>query len=991
MALPSSSEKAALTWSAGTIRQTFVDFFKLKKNHTFWAASSVVPSNDPTLLFTNAGMNQFKDIFLGTADPETTFGKLKRAVNSQLCIRAGGKHNDLDDVGKDTYHHTIFEMLGNWSFGDYTKNQMIPWAWELLTEVYQLPKDRLYVTYFEGNPALGLQRDEVARKLWEEFLPASHVLPGNAKDNFWEMGDTGPCGPSSEIHFDRIGGRNAAHLVNKDDPDVVELWNLVFMEFDRRSPTNFVPLPMTHVDCGMGLERLVSILQGVRSNYDTDIWSPIFDRIQHVTGCSTPYATICNEPALIDTAVAYRVVADHIRCVTVALAEGAVPDSVGRGFVLRRIIRRAIRFGVQFLSNAKTGFFSELVEAVVESLGEFFSYLREPETIRRVKALILEEEESFAKTWATGLKHFQRCADEGRKTAKKGESVVISGIDAFTLHDRYGFPVDLTHLLAQKEGLEVDLEGFQEQMKMNQISAGRAAAAKLYLSVHEVKELNKKGVPATNDQSKYIWKDSSSSIRAIFDKSKGEFVDLLVPRSGGGEEDYGIILAETNFYAESGGQIYDTGLLVASEDCVFQVKKVYQIGGYVVHIGNFLPNADRCPLPTSAEVELKVDYTRRQLIAANHTATHMLNWVLRKVLEGPKKDFDGQVSQKGSLVTEDLLRFDFSYPNKLSTEELTEVEELLNKKITSPLEVYRGEAPLKKAKEITGLRHMFGEKYPDPVQVVSVGMPIDALMENPQTEKFGDYAIEFCGGTHVVALSEVQQAVILSEEALMRGVRRIVLVTRSLAKEALEAGMTVEKEVQEVLDAPVTAVSLKALSVLSKKVNDSSIPLLYKIRIRDRIDQGIKNGNAVRKAQVAAAKEKAGAAGSAKGEEVKKSGNEQRLTVLFLEEFGADREVLQAYADAFLSAAGADAALFLAGVEKEEEVSGKGVEDRKGLAIVVVGSDLVGKKFSAVQWAKASIGKGGGKPHAAQSGFPAHQLDEVLKKAKEEAQKAKIL
>lgn len=984
------SEAVGLKWPVSRVRQTFIDFFVQKKKHTFWPSSPVVPLQDPTLLFINAGMNQFKDIFLGSADPQTEFGRLQRAANSQLCIRAGGKHNDLDDVGKDTYHHTFFEMLGCWSFGDYFKKEIIPWAWELLTDVYQLPKDCLYVTFFEGNPALGLEPDLETKKLWEGIVPVDHIIPGSAKDNFWEMGDTGPCGPCTEIHFDRIGGRNAAHLVNKDDPDVLEIWNLVFIEFDRRSATELVHLPKKHVDTGMGLERLTSILQNVPSNYDTDAWSPIFDQIQRVTGCPTPYASIAGDTTSNDVTVAYRVVADHIRCLTMALADGAIPDSVGRGFVLRRIIRRAVRFGVQFLSNPKTGFFSQLVDVVIESLGSFYPHLREPRTHQRVKAILLEEEQSFAKTWTTGLKHFQRSVEESRKAVKKGSPVTISGMDAFTLHDRYGFPVDLTYLLAQKEGVEVDMDGFQEQMKMNQISAGRVAAAKMYLSVHQVEELKGKGISTTNDQMKYMWKEATSTILAIFDKSKGAFIDVLPPNGGGGETDYGIILLETNFYAESGGQIYDTGLLVASEDCVFEVRKVYQIAGYVVHVGNFSSTAKSCPLPCSAEVQLKVNYERRQRIAANHTATHQLNWVLRRVLQ-EKSNLHSEVNQKGSLVTEDMLRFDFSYPNKLSNEELTEVEELLNSKLATPLQVYRGDVPLEMGKKIAGCRHMFGEKYPDPVQVVSVGVPIEKLIEHPENIEWEEYAIEFCGGTHLVALCEAQRGVILSEEALMKGVRRLVVVTRDAAKTAMEAGVGMEKEVQALLEAPLTAASVKMLSVLNKKVNDSSIPLLFKFRLRDRIEQGIKSGNAACKLQAALAKEKASAEGTTKGEEVKNSEAEQRLTVLCLEGFNPERELLQAYTDAFLAAAGPDAGLFVVAVEKEEnEIEaqvGEGCSERKGLAIASLGAGLVAKKLSSVQWAKAAIGKGGGKPHSAQSGFLGSKLEEVLEKAKEEAKK----
>jgi alanyl-tRNA synthetase len=462
---------AELRWPAAKVRSTFVDFFKNHAGHTFVPSSPVVPLTDATLLFANSGMVQYKPIFLGTVDPNTDFGKLKRAANSQLCIRAGGKHNDLDDVGKDTYHHTFFEMLGSWSFGDYFKKDAIDWAWHLLTDVFGIEKDRLYVTYFEGSEKLGLPEDLETKELWLRHVKEDHILKGNAKDNFWEMGDTGPCGPCTEIHYDRVGGRNAAHLVNKDDPLVLEIWNLVFMQFNRGVKDGpLTRLPACHVDTGMGFERLVSVLQNKLSNYDTDLWEPMFTAIQKV--CKYPhsyYDKECPEDAI----VAYRVVADHARCLTVALSDGAVPDNQGRGFVLRRIIRRAVRYGNQFL-GAETGFFTQLSSTVGEILGGFFPQLADPNTQRRVQTILKEEEESFARTWRVGLKHF----DTALQTAKAANKTEIAPEDAFVLHDRYGFPVDLTTLLAEREGFTVDAEAFKAEMKKNQVSGGRVAAAK---------------------------------------------------------------------------------------------------------------------------------------------------------------------------------------------------------------------------------------------------------------------------------------------------------------------------------------------------------------------------------------------------------------------------------------------------------------------------------------------------------------------------------
>ncbi|ORC88024.1 putative alanyl-tRNA synthetase [Trypanosoma theileri] len=945
-------------WPVNRVRQEFLNFFE-QRNHTFVPSSPVVPLNDPTLLFINAGMNQFKNLFLGTADPNTDYGRLARAANSQLCIRAGGKHNDLEDVGRDTYHHTFFEMLGSWSFGDYFKRDAIKWAWELLTEVYKLPKDRLYVTYFEGDPANGIPADEEAKQIWLELVPPEQVIPGNAKDNFWEMGEVGPCGPCSEVHFDRIGGRNAAALVNKDDPMVIEIWNLVFMQFERREGGVLVPLPKAHVDTGMGLERLTSIMQGVHSNYDTDAWTPLFEAIQKVTEFPKSYAEI-RDDTNSDATIAYRVVADHIRCLTVSLGDGAMPDSVGRGFVLRRIIRRAVRYGVQFL-GAKVGFFSQLVDAVVASLGPFFTHLQDPRTVQRIKTVLADEETSFAKTWETGLKHFNKAVAEATNNT-------ISGENAFILHDRYGFPVDLTCLLAEKANMRVNLDDFHATMKASQQSSGRVAAAKTFIDVHQVEELKSKDIPLTNDTTKYVWEDSTSEVVAIFDKKNGCFVDMLLPGEGG-EEDFGIILDSTNFYAESGGQIYDTGRIVAAADAIFNVKKVYNIGGYVVHVGNMeKTSSPPVPIPLTAAVELQVNYKRRLPIAANHTSTHVLNWCLRRVLEEETPTNYMEVQQKGSLVTDEMLRFDFSYNGKVSQEDLIKIENLLNEKIKENLVVYRREVPLESAKRIEGLRQMFGEKYPDPVSVISVGVPIEDLITNPENPEWRAFAIEFCGGTHLSNLKEAELAVIISEEALMKGVRRLVVVTREAAEKAHAEGELLQQEYSEILANEGVATVAKRLSVLNKKVGDSSIPLTLKNILREKIDGSIKTAHANAKAMAAQLKEKATAAGRAAGESYDAATNPflvQRLT-----EYGADREALQAYIEGFKSAVKGDVGLFLIGVG-----------DAVAIALVDLPAAFTSRKLSAVDWAKAAVGKGGGKPHSAQSGFALADVEKVFEKA----------
>lgn len=951
-----------IAWPVSRVRQQFVDFFVEKQGHKFVHSSPVIPHNDPTLLFINAGMNQFKGLFLGTVDPNTEFGQLKRAANSQLCIRAGGKHNDLEDVGRDTYHHTFFEMLGNWSFADYFKEESIAWAWELLTEVYKLPKERLYVTYFEGDEKNGLQPDLESKEIWKKYVPEDHIIKGNAKDNFWEMGDTGPCGPCTEIHFDRIGGRNAADLVNKDDPMVIEIWNIVFMQYDRQTDRSLKSLPGKHVDTGMGLERITSILQDAYSNYDTDAWTPIFEAIQKVTKYPHPYDK--TKPNTDDVTVAYRVIADHIRCLTVALADGAVPDSVGRGFVLRRIIRRAVRYGNQFL-GAETGFFTQLVDAVVASLGDFFTHLKDPKVIARVKAILADEEESFAKTWKNGLKHFENARD----AAVKANTNVISGADAFVLHDRYGFPVDLTSLLAEKEGMKVDTEGFHHEMKTNQVSGGRVAAAKTFIDTHQIDELKKLSIPTTKDIAKYTWEVATGSVLSLFDKKAEKFVQET---SAAEDESIGLILDQTNFYAEAGGQIYDTGLITFSNGAQFAVAKVYSFGGYVVHIGKVVSGT----VKVGEEAKLEVDFARRLPIAANHTATHQLNLCLRRALEDEKPEGFMEINQKGSLVTEDMLRFDFSYNTKLANEDIAKVEKYLNEAIAKDLKVYSKECALEEAKAINGLRQMFGEKYPDPVSVVCVGVPIEDLLANPTSAEWRNYAIEFCGGTHLKTLSDAKHAVVISEDALMKGVRRVVVYTREAAQKAIAEGNAMDAEYKATLTNAALSIDdkSKALSVLNKKIGDSTIPLLTKIALRESIDASIKQLIVEAKQAAAEAKNKAGAYGT---EVAGSLAADAKSYVAKLDQFGADREALQAVADGIL-AARADVGVYIIGVDAPKD---------KALVICSLPKALVDQKLSAVEWIKASVGKGGGKPNAAQGGIAVKDVDAVLAKAQEAATK----
>ncbi len=604
-------------WPASKVRQEFIDFFKNKNEHTFYASSPVVPHDDPTLLFANAGMNQFKPLFLGQASPDSPLAALKRATNSQKCIRAGGKHNDLDDVGKDTYHHTFFEMLGNWSFGDYFKAEAISMAFELLTTVYGLPADRIYATYFGGDESQGLEPDNEAKELWLEVLPESRVLPFDCKDNFWEMGDTGPCGPCTELHFDRIGNRDASSLVNMDDPNVIEIWNLVFIQFNREQDGSLRPLPSKHVDTGMGFERVTSILQGALSNYDTDVFTPIFDAIQSKTSCR-PYTGKLGDDDTDGVDMAYRVIGDHIRTLTVAITDGAVPDSEGRGYVLRRILRRAVRYGREFL-NAPPGFFAALVDSVVTTMGPMF-----PELVSKrdhVVEVLAQEEKTFARTLDRGTDRFKQIAKE----LKTKNSTVVSGPDAFFLYDTMGFPLDLTQRMAEEVGFTVDENGYHDAMSAAREKSradranrgGMNGAARLILEAEETAKLSNDGVPATEDEDKYVWdKNPKAVVKAIFVGGRGGFVESTVDLPK--DALIGVVLDRTSFYAEAGGQTTDVGTLKDPQgEPVMSVLSVNSFGGFILHRGVLTGT-----FAVGDTVECCVDYdVRRNICAKPHVYT----------------------------------------------------------------------------------------------------------------------------------------------------------------------------------------------------------------------------------------------------------------------------------------------------------------------------------------------------------------------------------
>ncbi|KAL1565446.1 alanine--tRNA ligase [Salvia divinorum] len=807
---PMGSQASETEWPANKIRNTFFKFFE-DKAHVNWISSPVVPHNDPTLLFTNAGMNQYKPIFLGTADPNTDLSKLKRAYNTQKCIRAGGKHNDLDDVGKDTYHHTFFEMLGNWSFGDYFKNEAIEWAWELLTKVYKLPGDRIYATYFGGDEKLGLPADFEARDRWLKVLHPNRVLPFGCKDNFWEMGDTGPCGPCTEIHFDRIGGRDAASFVNNDDPTVIEIWNVVFIQFNREADGVLKPLPAKHVDTGLGFERLTSILQNKMSNYDTDLFMPIFDAIQQATK-ARPYSGKVGADDLDGVDMAYRVVADHIRTISIAIADGSCPGNDGREYVLRRILRRAVRYGTEVL-KAQPGFFSGLVQIVVDVMSHVFPELKEH--AMKIREIIADEEASFGRTLTKGIEKF-------KKAAQEVQGKTLSGQDAFDLWDTYGFPLDLTQLMAEERGLTVDVEGFNLAMnkarERSRSAQNKQAGAVIAMDADATASMHKKGVSATDDSFKFIWfQDHTSAIKAIY--SGTEFLESVVP----GEE-VGLILETTSFYAEQGGQIYDTGI-IEGPDGAFEVSNVQIYGGFVIHIGSFRGKTDR--LYIGDKVVCKVDYDRRTLIAPNHTCTHMLNFALREVL-------GNHVDQKGSIVLPEKLRYDFSHGKPVKPEELRKIESIVNEQIKAELDVFAKEAKLADAKRVNGLRAVFGEVYPDPVRIVSVGRKVEDLLTNPESDEWLSISAELCGGTHISNTREAKAFALLQEEGIAKGIRRITAVTLDYAFKAFELAASLEQEINEASKTEGSILEQK-VTALNSRVEGASVPSATKADLKAKI------------------------------------------------------------------------------------------------------------------------------------------------------------
>ncbi|KAF8629235.1 hypothetical protein AX17_005815 [Amanita inopinata Kibby_2008] len=813
----SRNQQHPVPWTSTRVREEFFNFFRSKK-HTFVPSSSTIPYEDPTLLFANAGMNQYKSIFLGTVDPNSDLARLKRAFNSQKCIRAGGKHNDLEDVGKDSYHHTFFEMLGNWSFGDYFKKEAIAYSWELLTEVYHLPKDQLYVTYFEGDRNNGLEPDLEAKQFWlEQGIAADHILPGTAKDNFWEMGATGPCGPCSEIHFDRIGGRNAACHINRDDPDVLEIWNNVFIQFNREEDGSLKPLPAKHVDTGMGFERLVSIIQNKRSNYDTDVFAPIFERIRQLTGVR-PYEGRFGDDDKDGIDTAYRVIADHVRTLTFALSDGGVPDKEGRGYVLRRILRRGARYARKKLGVPIGTFFSSLVPVVIENMGDVF-----PEITKRVdeiKEILDEEEESFSRTLDRGEKLF----DEFASRARIAGNTELSGRDVWRLYDTFGFPVDLTRLMAEELNLGINEQEFEEAQALSK-EASKGSMKKgdndsVKLDVHDIALLEKDStVPKTDDSAKFNLGNITANVKAIFYKKAFFTSTSSVPEGA----TFGLILDRTSFYAEAGGQEHDTGNIVIDGVADFEVTNVQVYNGYVLHTGKLKYGQ----LELDDPVVSSYDELRRWPLRNNHTATHILNFCLREAL-------GDHIDQKGSLVAPEKLRFDFSHKTQITIPQLAAIENMSIQWIKRNVQVFSKELDLQSAYKIPGLRAVFGESYPDPVRVVTLEYDVDEIAKDIGNPKWRQTSIEFCGGTHVSKTGDIKDFVITEEGGIAKGIRRVVAVTGHEAQAVMRAAQQMKDRLDQAEQLSGKAKDI-ALKVLTVELGQANISVIKKAELKDRL------------------------------------------------------------------------------------------------------------------------------------------------------------
>ena len=765
--------------TAKEIRESFKDFFR-EKGHKIVPSAPMVIKDDPTLMFTNAGMNQFKDIILGNAQ-----AKSRRVADSQKCLRVSGKHNDLEEVGMDTYHHTMFEMLGNWSFGDYFKKEAIDWAWEYLVDVLKLNPDNLYATVFEGAPDEGLSRDDEAAEIWEKHLSKSHIINGNKHDNFWEMGDTGPCGPCSEIHIDLRPEEErkavpGAELVNKDHPQVIEIWNLVFMQYNRKADGSLEPLPAKVIDTGMGFERLCMALQGKRSNYDTDVFTPLINKIGELSG--KRYGEESH------TDVAMRVIADHVRTIAFSIADSQLPSNAKAGYVIRRILRRAVRYAYTFLDQ-KQAFMYRLIDTLIESMGEAYPEL--PAQRELIIRVIKEEEDSFLRTLENGIRMLDN-AIAAAQTAGKKE---ISGKEAFMLYDTYGFPLDLTELILKEKGMTLDQAGFDKEMQAQKERARNAAATETgdWTVVNE-------GDP------EFVGYDNTSCETAILryrkvKQKKGEF--------------YQIVLAQTPFYAEMGGQVGDRGTLTSADGETIEIYDTKRENGMGVHLTKKLPSD-----PT-ATFTAKIDEKARKATSCNHTATHLLHHALREVL-------GTHVEQKGSFVSPEILRFDFSHFQKMTQEEIREVERRANALVREAIS--RDEqrhVPIAEARAM-GAMALFGEKYGDDVRVI----------------RYGD-SVELCGGTHVDNTGNIGMIKIVSESSIAAGIRRIEAITGEKVENAMYEVTDTLREMAGLLNNAPDVVSALRRAITENADLHKEVDEYFKERIDNIASQLLANAEEI--------------------------------------------------------------------------------------------------------------------------------------------------
>ena len=765
--------------TAKEIRESFKDFFR-EKGHKIVPSAPMVIKDDPTLMFTNAGMNQFKDIILGNAQ-----AKSRRVADSQKCLRVSGKHNDLEEVGMDTYHHTMFEMLGNWSFGDYFKKEAIDWAWEYLVDVLKLNPDNLYATVFEGAPDEGLSRDDEAAEIWEKHLPKSHIINGNKHDNFWEMGDTGPCGPCSEIHIDLRPEEErktvpGAELVNKDHPQVIEIWNLVFMQYNRKADGSLEPLPAKVIDTGMGFERLCMALQGKRSNYDTDVFTPLINKIGELSG--KRYGEESH------TDVAMRVIADHVRTIAFSIADSQLPSNAKAGYVIRRILRRAVRYAYTFLDQ-KQAFMYRLIDTLIESMGEAYPEL--PAQRELIIRVIKEEEDSFLRTLENGI----RMLDNAIAAAQAAGTKEISGKEAFILYDTYGFPLDLTELILKEKGMTLDQAGFDKEMQAQKERARNAAATETgdWTVVNE-------GDP------EFVGYDSTSCETAILryrkvKQKKGEF--------------YQIVLAQTPFYAEMGGQVGDRGTLTSADGETIEIYDTKRENGMGVHLTKKLPSD-----PT-ATFTAKIDEKARKATSCNHTATHLLHHALREVL-------GTHVEQKGSFVSPEILRFDFSHFQKMTQEEIREVERRANALVREAIS--RDEqrhVPIAEARAM-GAMALFGEKYGDDVRVI----------------RYGD-SVELCGGTHVDNTGNIGMIKIVSESSIAAGIRRIEAITGEKVENAMYEVTDTLREIAGLLNNAPDVVSALRRAITENADLHKEVDEYFKERIDNIASQLLANAEEI--------------------------------------------------------------------------------------------------------------------------------------------------